>query len=94
MGGLGDISGVDTEGRQFASVAELWEHELKDRDEQAASQPKSSAGTGKKWYSNALTYWTSVEPSKYGVMGGQVGEVMSTSRRRGGKRARLDCGMN
>ena len=76
MGGLEEISGVDTEGRQFASVAELWEHELQDGDGQAASEPSdkslSSKGTEKKWYSNALAYWTSVEPSKYGIMGGQV----------------------
>ncbi|XP_076887115.1 alpha N-terminal protein methyltransferase 1-like [Bidens hawaiensis] len=53
-----EISGLDSNGRQFKSADEMWREEVGD------SQKKHE------WYSNGVGYWQRVEASVDGVLGG------------------------
>ncbi|KAJ0508976.1 putative protein methyltransferase [Helianthus annuus] len=59
-----EISGLDSNGRQFKNPDEMWQEEVGD------SQKKHD------WYSNDVGYWQGVEASVEGVLGGygQVNE--------------------
>ncbi|KAJ0673968.1 putative protein methyltransferase [Helianthus annuus] len=53
-----EISGLDSNGRQFKNPDEMWQEEVGD------SQKKHD------WYSNGVGYWQGVEASVEGVLGG------------------------
>ena len=54
------VAGSDSEGRAYASAADMWKHELKgDLDDPADG-----------WYGKAISYWKAVPATVDGVLGG------------------------
>ncbi|XP_051124692.1 alpha N-terminal protein methyltransferase 1 isoform X2 [Andrographis paniculata] len=55
-----DVTGIDSEGREFKSAEEMWREEVGDGDPLKKSQ----------WYSQGVSYWQGVEATVDGVLGG------------------------
>ncbi len=57
-------AGEDTEGRTYSSIDELWKSEFGDADDNSVQEKKHE------WYKKGVDYWSSVEPTTQGVLGG------------------------
>lgn len=88
---LENIEGGDTQGKEYASVEEMWKTELQgDLDNKE---------TG--WYGKAIAYWEKIPPTVDGVLGGlgvvherdirETAAFLSSLKEMGRARA-LDCG--
>ncbi|KAE9603266.1 hypothetical protein Lal_00008300 [Lupinus albus] len=53
-----DISGVDSDGRQFSTAGEMWKEHTGDPNKKS------------QWYNDGVTYWEGVDASVDGVLGG------------------------
>ncbi|XP_068656637.1 alpha N-terminal protein methyltransferase 1 [Aristolochia californica] len=56
-----EVSGSDSDGREFRTVEELWKEEIGDENE---------AEKRKGWYRKGVGYWEGIEASVDGVLGG------------------------
>ncbi|KAJ4746306.1 Alpha N-terminal protein methyltransferase 1 [Rhynchospora pubera] len=62
-----EVSGIDSNGREFSSASEMWREEIGGTGTEAAGSDQTKL---RDWYSKGISYWQGVEASVEGVLGG------------------------
>ncbi|TXG48211.1 hypothetical protein EZV62_027505 [Acer yangbiense] len=60
-----EVSGLDSDGRQFKNAGEMWREQIGEEGEGEQQQHKKT-----RWYREGISYWEGVEASVDGVLGG------------------------
>lgn len=61
--GTVEVIGVDGDGKMYLSAEEVWEQEFSGSSEESKAKKD-------KWFNQSVAYWSAVEASNNGVLGG------------------------